>query len=227
MSKDSSKWQPIDTGGEPQKIYGLLAKVQKDLSETGVAKGAKNREQNYMFRKYDDVQKALSAALARHGVFGPAPEVTRIEEEKIQTRKGGTMTRTKVFGRVVFYADDGSSASIPGVGEAADSGDKSVGKATTYMVKSVVLHSFCVPLEGVADPDSESHETVSGLEPEEIEQLNKVLDKSPDVDSVMNRIRQTYQVSNIGQIPREKFKKVIEQATNFIDAQIAKREEAA
>lgn len=210
-----------------QKIYGLLTKVQQELAQTGVSKGAKNKEQNYMFRKYDDVQKALSAALAKHDVFGPAPEVSRAEEEKIQTRKGGTMTRTKVFGRVVFRADDGSSVAIPGIGEAADSGDKSIGKATTYMVKSVVLHAFCVPLEGVADPDSESHEESAGLAPEEIEELNHILDKSPDVDSVMNRIRQTYQIQNIGQIPPDKFSKVKAQVTSFIDAQIAKREEAA
>jgi hypothetical protein len=60
--------------------------------------------------------------------------------------------------RYTFYTTDGSSVESVVVGEAMDSGDKSMNKAMSAAFKYACFQTFCIPTEEMIDSESESPE---------------------------------------------------------------------
>jgi hypothetical protein len=56
------------------------------------------------------------------------------------------------------YAEDGSSVSSTTVGEAMDSGDKSMNKAMSTAYKYALMQIFCIPTVDDKDTENQTHE---------------------------------------------------------------------
>jgi hypothetical protein len=72
------------------------------------------------------------------------------------SQKGGVMIHAIIDVEYTFAGPDGSSVSVPVIGEALDRGDKSINKAFSAAYKLAVFQTFCIPVQG-ADSESESH----------------------------------------------------------------------
>jgi len=191
------------------KIYSALASVQAGLTQSGVGKGGLNKEQRFRFRAWDDVQQALAGQLAKHHVLGPHPVIgERIDQER-KTAKGTIMSRVILKGMVRFVsADDGSVIEYDAIGEAMDAGDKATSKAQTMMIKYAIVHGLCVPLEGIADNDEATPETVKSDEPVSREQLGEIMTLKDEANADTAKLCEYYGVDSLAQIPASRFEQV-------------------
>lgn len=137
----------------------LVSKISAVLKDIGaVAKTGKNQGQGFMYRSIDEITSAIHPLLARHGLV-IIPEVKNIERQERTSKNGGSMTFTVV--RVTYHIRcTESDAVIVGetYGEAADSGDKSLGKALTYAYKKFLEQLFCLSPSEREDPDAFSRD---------------------------------------------------------------------
>jgi hypothetical protein len=139
-----------------QLIYTLIPKIMQEIGY--ISKDRRNNQgQGYDFRGIDDCLNALSAPLAKNGVFF-APEVLSDQREERQSKSGGNLIYTILRVKFRFYAGDGSHIEVTTVGEAMDSGDKSANKAMSAALKYALFHVFCIPTEDGSDTENESHE---------------------------------------------------------------------
>lgn len=150
---------PRPTPGAAGDIHARLALVLAEVE--AISKDRVNEAQRFKFRGVDDVYNALHGIFARHGIY-VRPEVVEARQTDRQTAKGGTQIHAVVKMRYHFTAGDGSSVAMEMIGEAADSGDKSLGKAAQYAYKVLLLQAFLIPTEGDNDPDGHGVEWGSG-----------------------------------------------------------------
>ena len=136
-------------------IYQSIAAVIADVGAVG--KTAKNAQQGFMYRGIDAVMNALNPAFARHKIF-VVPTVLEFNREERQSARGGTLLYSVVKVEYKFYAEDGSFVPAVVMGEALDSGDKSLSKAMSIAYKYACFQTFCIPTEDMVDPDAECHE---------------------------------------------------------------------
>jgi hypothetical protein len=140
-----------------KRVYAAISAVQTDLSRSGIAKGKKNTQQNFMFRGIDDVHNALAPIFAKHKLL----MLPRIISREMMER-GVTSSGNKMYGVVVnmeydlISAEDGSIHIVRVVGEAMDSGDKATNKALSVAYKYAAIQTFCIPLAGLDDADAHS-----------------------------------------------------------------------
>lgn len=146
---------------KPEGVYALIAAVQAELAETGIAKAQRNQQQGFAFRGIDDVYRALAPLLAKHGLV-ILPRVESREVTERETKSGGALfsVALKVHYDIVS-SYDGSSHSITVYGEAMDSGDKATNKALSAAYKYACFQTFCIPTDGDNDADAQTHEPVS------------------------------------------------------------------
>ena len=138
-------------------VLMALCAVQKELAAAGIAKTDTNTYDKYKFRGIDAVLNTLAPILSRHGVM-IIPSVTSSEIRTIPTAKGGTQNHCKVTVDYTLYDSDGDSVIHTFVGEGMDRGDKSINKACTAAYKYFLFETFCIPVEGTPDADTESPE---------------------------------------------------------------------
>lgn len=147
------------TETQTPQIHARLAAVLAGVEAIG--KDRKSGQDGYgpkfSYRGVDDVYNELHGLFAKHRIY-LSPEVVTFDQKERQTDKGKTQIHAVVQVRYTFTADDGSSTSMTMVGEAADSGDKSLGKAVQYAIKVLLLQAFLIPTEGDNDPDARSVE---------------------------------------------------------------------
>ncbi len=166
-------------------VYKAIAAITANLSRVGIAKGRKTQQgggASFAFRGIDDVLNALSPLLAEHKlcIF---PRITDRATVERQTKSGGALFYTTVSAEFDFVsAVDGSKHMAATIGEAMDSGDKSTNKAMSIAYKYAVFLTFCVPIEGTPDADSEVHE-VSGARPLDESTLTDLLNNIADAGS--------------------------------------------
>lgn len=142
----------------PAVVTSMLA-VEKALSELGIAKSSKNKDQGFMFRSVDAVMAALSGLLVANSLI-MLPEALSHTFSTYTFKSGTPGYRSVVLLQLTFVsAIDGSTAVMKMYGEGADSADKSTGKAQSYAFKDAILKAFSVPVEGSPeerDPDFSS-----------------------------------------------------------------------
>ena len=158
-------------------IFKAISAVMDDIGAVG--KNNTNQIQKYKFRGIDDVMNALHPAMIKHHVF-TVPEVIEANREERQGSKGGLLIYSLVKVKYTFYTDDGSSVEAVVMGEAMDSGDKSMNKALSAAFKYACFQTFCIPTEEMKDSETESPEVAGKSE----EQLNKEMVESVDKDLV-------------------------------------------
>jgi len=144
---------------QPNGITAAISAICGELAKAGVPKDKKasGYGASFAFRGIDDVQKALAPLLAEHKVT-ITPEAESCEMSVRQTKSGSAMYHAVLRVRFTLRHADGSSYHGAAYGEAADNGDKAIGKAASYAFKSFALQAFCVPTESTEDPDTTVHE---------------------------------------------------------------------
>mgnify|MGYP003407579216 FL=1 len=136
----------------------IFEKISYIMSEVGVVKKDKrNTMQNYNFRGIDDMYNALNVHMAKAGVFVTS-EVTDVKREERPSKQGGVLMYSILTMKFKFYAGDGSSVESVTMGEAMDSGDKSMNKAMSVAYKYALMQIFCIPTDEPKDPENDSPE---------------------------------------------------------------------
>ena len=163
---------------EKRTIFTALNKVQTALSQQGIAKNQKNTHGKYKFRGIDDVYNTLSVLLADAGVV-IAPGCLSEAIERVTTSGGKPTNHAKVMMKYEIWDKAGDSITVTFPGEAMDTGDKAINKATTAAYKYMLFQLFCIPVEGNEDADSESHvvsNTIGDAEVQEFIRLMNMLE---------------------------------------------------
>ena len=139
-------------------VYKAINKVQAELSTIGITKDGRNTQgAGYNFRGIDQVYNTLSPLLSKHGLC-ILPRVVKSEQTERQSAKGSVLIYSYVTMEFdLVSADDGSKHTICTVGEAFDSGDKSMNKAMSAAYKYAAFQAFAIPTEGDNDADASTH----------------------------------------------------------------------
>lgn len=143
----------------PQITAAIIAAMQ---AVRAVGKNGHNDDQNFKYRKYDDIITVANAALVEAGIAITATTVGIERTERQVTTKSQarrTVTNTVVHMRYTLTcAADGSAESVDWYGEASDYGDKSLGKALSYSSKMFLIDLLKIPVDDPdADADGASH----------------------------------------------------------------------
>jgi hypothetical protein len=107
-----------------------------------------------------EVKKIIGTSMKKHGLvifpIGIEPKTT-IERWE-ESSQYGNKTKQSVFTEVVttylLCHESGESVELKGLGNGADSQDKSAGKSTTYALKNTLLYTFLVPTGTIDDADN-------------------------------------------------------------------------
>jgi hypothetical protein len=163
-----------------EKTPAVLAGIeiaQAFLSREGIEKGRENTQQNFNFRGIDDVLNTLSTALvqAKLCIIPTLERFTLTHFSVEKTRGGSSYTQTTYvceleLAYTITSLVDGSSlvARVPAM--AFDQSDKAANKALSAAYKYMAIQSFCIPIEGLPDQDSDAI-TVDQGQPQSLPQL--------------------------------------------------------
>lgn len=144
------------------KVYQAINSIQFALSKIGITKEGRNTQgAGYSFRGIDQVYNTLSPLLAEHKLC-ILPRVVK----SMQTERQSSSNKTLIYSYVTMEFDlvsseDGSKHTICTVGEAFDSGDKSMNKAMSAAYKYAAFQAFAIPTEGDNDADAHTHEVAA------------------------------------------------------------------
>lgn len=142
---------------EAPMIYSKISEVMGKVDSIG--KDRKNASQGYNFRGIDDMYNALNRHLAEAKVFFTS-EVVNVEREERQSKSGNVTIYSILTIKFTAYAEDGSNVSSTTIGEAMDSGDKSMNKAMSVAYKYALMQLFCIPTEDQKDTEYETHQII-------------------------------------------------------------------
>lgn len=145
-------------------IYEAINKTMEDIGVVG--KNEKNPDQGWKYRGIDAVMNALNPAMVKNGIF-VIPEVLDMKREERTNKKGNLLIHSVCTVQYTFFAEDGTSVKAVVIGEAMDSGDKSINKAMSAAFKYACFQTFCIPTEEMKDPDAEVHE----VEPKKVSEI--------------------------------------------------------
>lgn len=136
----------------------IYKKIPVIMWKIGVIwKDRTNKIQNYQFRWIDDMYNALNQHLTDEKVFFTS-EILSTEREERESKNGGTLIYSVITMKFTAYAEDWSNVSSTTVGEAMDSGDKSMNKAMSTAYKYALMQIFCIPTEDDKDTENSSPE---------------------------------------------------------------------
>lgn len=158
-------------------IYEQINKVMAEVGAVG--KNETNQIQKYKFRGIDAVMNALHPAMVKNHVF-VTPEVLSYEREERPASKGGILIYSIVTVKYHFSTDDGSEVTAVVMGEAMDSGDKSMNKAMSAAFKYACFQTFCIPTEEMKDSEQDSPEPAYPSKDEMIALIEKKNENDPE-----------------------------------------------
>lgn len=201
------------------KIYQSIISVMKDVGAIG--KDRKNQQQSFMYRGVDDVMNALNPAFIEHKVF-MTPQVIDHHREDRMSAQNKPLIYSVCTMKYTVYADDGSYVEVVTMGEAMDSGDKSMNKAMATAFKYACFQLFCIPTEEMTDPDtsgkpidpdSECHELAnkqpqSKSEPQRIskKQINELLAECDRIGKTEKAICAHYKIGKFAEMDLEQYR---------------------
>jgi hypothetical protein len=121
-------------------IVEALVCAALDIGPVGKSGRAPQQMGSYSFRSIDDVVNACSGPMARNGLIViPAMTETKSEAWNDKWRKEYVRYRF----RIMHVSGEWIETEI--VAQALDSGDKGVGKATSYALKEMLCRMFLIP----------------------------------------------------------------------------------
>jgi len=168
-------------------IYKALTTINKEVGV--IKKDQRNQQQGFNYRGIDDIMNELHSLFAKNEVL-IFPNVLNVESTERQNKSGGTLFCVKAKIRFDFIHSSGEGASCTLVGEAMDSGDKAVTKATSIALKYALLQMFLIPTTEDKDPDGTTHEVrpVKKAEPVIQTPPESVPDTSLELENAMEMI---------------------------------------
>ena len=137
------------------KIYAALIAILRDTGVIG--KDRKNQQQGYQYRGIDDAYNLLHPVFAKHGVL-ILPKFKESFREERATKEGKLIIHTIATYDYEFVADDGSSVTVTAQGEGSDMGVKSLNKAFTGAIKTLLFSMFLIPTDDPKDSEADSPE---------------------------------------------------------------------
>ena len=152
--------------GTPQcgEIFKLMTDAMAKINAIPKARQPKEGIK-FAYRGIDDLYNAFHSIFAELGIFVTFPKITVFKAEEVVTKKSGEgyakesiNTQRGFIFTIRFTAKDGSFVTTESVGEGVDAADKASGKATSYAMKSSLIHTFLVPTIDLADPDETNPE---------------------------------------------------------------------
>lgn len=142
-------------------IFKLIGKAIGEVGAIKKEKEAKNYagKKMYNFRGIDDVYNAINPVFAKYGLF-IIPEILEKNREERERTSGekGVLIYSILTVKFTIYGPDGSSVSGTTIGEAMDTGDKSMNKAMSAALKYFLFQTLMIPTEELIDPDAEVHD---------------------------------------------------------------------
>lgn len=190
-------------------VYKAIAAIQGDLAKEGISKDRRNQQQGFAYRGIDDVYAALAPLMAKYSLC-ILPRVVTKEAAERTSAKGGVLFYTAVTVEFdLVSALDGSKHTVSAVGEAFDSGDKSIGKAQSYAYKAMAFMLFAIPVEGQDnDPDANSHEVKPPVITEQ--QASDLLALIENVGADVAKFATYYKINSVTDLPASKLKQAID-----------------
>lgn len=143
-------------------ILKAMLNIKKSIVSQGGIK--KNRDTKptansddkfkFKFRGIEDIYNCVTPLMADNNVIC-IPQTLHTRTERLINKKGEISFKSTVTIAFTFYcSDDGSSITAVMSGEANDSGDKSVNKATTIAQKNAYIQTFSIPTHTDSDPEA-------------------------------------------------------------------------
>lgn len=156
---------------EVGKIYGAINAI---MQEVGYVQKQKGANLNYTYASESALIEALRPVMVKHGVIAFVVGHGELTREEYQSKSGARMINSVLPGVVRFQHIDGSFIDVYAQGEGSDSGDKSVNKAQTGMLKYALRQTFLI--ETGDDPDKDASDERTGTK------TTKTVTKAPATD---------------------------------------------
>jgi hypothetical protein len=141
--------------GHPPLVHELWSRVMESVRS--VAKGDYNEDQNFSFRGVDSVVDKVGPALREHGVHIRPRRILEHTATEYTSKRGSRMVNRIMRVEWEVTGPCGDSFVGESMGEAADTGDKSMTKAQSVAYRVFLLQALCIPT-GEPDPDASAHE---------------------------------------------------------------------
>lgn len=134
-------------------IFSKISAIMSEMHAVPKTGTANAKVGGYKYRTIEDIKNASNPIFAKHEVFY-SPEVLEHKSEIRETNAGGKMLHHTIRVRYKIHTTDGSFVEAVVFGEAADSGDKGLGKAQTYAEKVMLIQLLNIPTQEQALQDT-------------------------------------------------------------------------
>ena len=161
-----------------QKIYTALKNVQEFMYQNPIAKEGVNTFQKYKYRGIDQIIQAFSKPLHDNGILTVVQPDLKVSTKFLDD---GRSTLTRVVGTLRFIStEDGSHVDRSYVGHSKSQQGKDLESARSFAYRNALLETFCVPFEGVVEPELEGIDKDAPAEQEDSE-VNVIDDFKKDL----------------------------------------------
>jgi hypothetical protein len=135
-----------------EKIYEALQCVQEYMVLNPIAKEGVNNYQKYNYRGIDQIIQSFSKPLFENKILTIVQPGLNVSTKFID----GKNTLTRVVGTLRFLCtEDGSFIDRSYVGHSLSQQAKDLEAARSFAYRNALLETFCVPFEGVVEPEME------------------------------------------------------------------------
>jgi len=147
------------------KIYKALKGVQDYMIKNPIAKEGVNSFQKYKYRGIDQIIQSFSKPLHDNSVLTVVQPDLKVSTKFLDD---GRSTLTRVVGTLRFIStEDGSYVDRSYVGHSKSQQGKDLESARSFAYRNALLETFCVPFEGVVEPELEGVDESAQVDEEE------------------------------------------------------------
>jgi len=167
-----------------QKIYTALKNVQDYMYLNPIAKEGVNTFQKYKYRGIDQIIQSFSKPLHDNKVLTVVQPDLKVSTKFLDD---GKSTLTRIVGTLRFIStEDGSFIDRSYVGHSKSQQGKDLESARSFAYRNALLETFCVPFEGVVEPELEGVDKNMPIEDSD-EQINMVDDFIKEIKACANK----------------------------------------
>tara|TARA_R100000742_G_C4279636_1_gene104881 strand:- start:8490 stop:9125 length:636 start_codon:yes stop_codon:yes gene_type:complete len=136
------------------KINSALQSIQKHMLKEGIKANARNKQMGYEYRSIKDIYTAFAKPLSDNNVI-LLPQDVKVSTKFLEDNKNSL---TRITGTMRFYCtEDGSWVDRSYEGHSKSAQQKCLEAAKSFALRSCLLETFCVPFEGMTEPEEEAH----------------------------------------------------------------------
>lgn len=142
---------------KPEDCKNINEAIIAIMGHVGYVQKQKSNELRYTYAGEAALIEAIRPWMVEYGVFMYVAGTFDVVRTPYQTKNGGNATNTTLRKLIRFvHAPSSTSIEVTAEGEGADSGDKSMNKASTGAYKYALRQTFCI--ETGDDPDKDPSE---------------------------------------------------------------------